>query len=80
LNVLIIDIPLSKTQTKKIDGISNDPEKIKNIPVYLLGQLGKNDEYLHKKTIFPPMEYILNIINEAVNTLKLRLDFCLELT
>ncbi len=42
LKSLKLDDSLSKTRIKKIDGLSN---RIEDTPVYLLGQLGKNELY-----------------------------------
>ncbi|TGG86964.1 hypothetical protein [Geotoga petraea] len=43
---LNIDKGISKTKIKKLTGFSNPREK--NIPVFLIGQLGKNDKFRSK--------------------------------
>ena len=62
LKVLKIPLKLSKTKTKKIDGVYKN---IETIPTYLIGQLAKNDEYKSKISGSVILEYAELIIKES---------------
>ena len=64
LKSLKLEHSLSKTRIKKINGLSN---KIEDTPVYLLGQLGKNELYQEEtegKDILE--EYVFPVVAQAV--------------
>lgn len=53
---------LSKTIGKKIDGISKEPETIK---AFLLGQIGKDDEYHSGLSLESLLDEVLILVQEA---------------
>ena len=63
----ISDLGLSKTQIKKLDGFSaiKKDEPITDFPVFLVGQIGKNDAF--KKSIKgnQVLEYAMSVIGRA---------------
>jgi hypothetical protein len=62
LKVLKISNSISKTLIRKLDGLYKN---IQETPVYLLGQLGKNDAYKNYISGQEIIEYALSIISKS---------------
>lgn len=69
----VLELPedLSTRQRKELDGFSGkmNHESITVLPMILIGQLAKNDKYLHEITGDTIMEYVFSIIQSIHNML-----------
>jgi len=65
LKVLKLTEDVSITQRKKIDGLNKE---IREVPCYLIGQLGKNDSYKDDIAGSLILQYSMGIIRKAFNS------------